>query len=622
MASIDLGKKNDLIDTTIKDLLTGEDENIIKQSLGIQLDNNQELASRIYDQARRESGIDEKVFEPKEQNTDILHRQVKEIIATSVRRIENGNDPETVINEAEDSMMKMKLTKSSIDKAIQKIFDFFDYDKKSGESNDIMMKEGEDIIPLPRLDIGYDELRNLNLKEDEDEDLLPNIDRPLITEKNRIRAEKYENMDEDEKKEFERKIYNTNGKLVAETEKLEDFIRQVKLCALTLPPAISKLKIEDFLIRYLQRVTEKFNNIYVFGWEVQRNTEFYKSFDEILKMNNEIEGSLFIIRDIKTFNIYAGELLKGIPRNYYIVLLNGIIKKDDLVTLDNIKNNSDNTYLWPGFADMIVNFNFNKDYSFITGNHAEAYQKSILQKYDKPAIGMKESYSDIESKKELWYAGRQVLNSDFSLDSTGRQLESYTKPGININEAIKRSPKFRNMIISIFANADSRIFVKLPSGKHGLEAFMYIYEKLKKTPIKPIVILREEAFEIKRAAVESIPLMGPCLVITDYIITDVLVPKNIDKIFIAGGGEYHDMETILDIAKAENYTIDKYPRSIEIVNFITTLEGNFTMSIDDYDYDDFSDLVTKYGGNLQKIKSASINITIEGDKLMVRKPDF
>ena len=622
MASIDLGKKNDLIDTTIKDLLTGEDENIIKQSLGIQLDNNQELASRIYDQARRESGIDEKVFEPKEQNTDILHRQVKEIIATSVRRIENGNDPETVINEAEDRMLKMKLTKSSIDKAIQKIFDFFDYDKKSGESNDIMMKEGEDIIPLPRLDIGYDELRNLNLKEDEDEDLLPNIDRPLITEKNRIRAEKYENMDEDEKKEFERKIYNTNGKLVAETEKLEDFIRQVKLCALTLPPAISKLKIEDFLIRYLQRVTEKFNNIYVFGWEVQRNTEFYKSFDEILKMNNEIEGSLFIIRDIKTFNIYAGELLKGIPRNYYIVLLNGIIKKDDLVTLDNIKNNSDNTYLWPGFADMIVNFNFNKDYSFITGNHAEAYQKSILQKYDKPAIGMKESYSDIESKKELWYAGRQVLNSDFSLDSTGRQLESYTKPGININEAIKRSPKFRNMIISIFANADSRIFVKLPSGKHGLEAFMYIYEKLKKTPIKPIVILREEAFEIKRAAVESIPLMGPCLVITDYIITDVLVPKNIDKIFIAGGGEYHDMETILDIAKAENYTIDKYPRSIEIVNFITTLEGNFTMSIDDYDYDDFSDLVTKYGGNLQKIKSASINITIEGDKLMVRKPDF
>ena len=178
------------------------------------------------------------------------------------------------------------------------------------------------------------------------------------------------------------------------------------------------------------------------------------------------------------------------------------------------------------------------------------------------------------------------------------------------------------MIISIFANADSRIFVKLPQGKHGIEAFMYIYEKMKKVPIKPVVIYRQENFEIKRSKTESIPLNGPCLVITDYVITDVLVPKNIDKIFIAGGGEYHDIETILDIAKAENYTIDRYPRTLEIINFITTLEGNLVESIDDYDYDDFSDLVTKYNANLQKIKSASINILIEGDKLMIRKPDF
>ena len=41
------------------------------------------------------------------------------------------------------------------------------------------------------------------------------------------------------------KIFKTKGKLVVETQKLEDFIRQVKVCAITLPVAISKLKMED-----------------------------------------------------------------------------------------------------------------------------------------------------------------------------------------------------------------------------------------------------------------------------------------------------------------------------------------------------------------------------------------
>ena len=620
METLGLRNKNDLIDETIKDILSRKGENEIKQSLNIRLDGNTEAVNKIYEQARRESGIDELAFQPPDSNSNILQEQVKEIIATSVRRIENGEDPEMIINNAEDKMIRMKLSKASVEKAIQKIFDFFDYSEKNDENKDILMKGSEDVVPLPRVDIDYDELRNLNLKEEEDEDLLPNIDRPLLTEKNRDRAEKYSSMSEDEKRILENKIFNTNGKLVAETDKLEDFIRQVKLCVLTLPPSLSKLRIEDFLVRYLQRVPEKFNNIYVFGWETQRNTEFYKSFDELLKMNNEIEGSLFIIRDIKTFNIYAAEIFKGIPRNYYIVLLNGIIRKEDIIVIENITNN--NSFLWPGFSDMPVNFKFNKDYSFIVGSHLEAYNRAILKNYDRPPIGMKESYSDIESKKELWYAGRQILNSDFSLDTSGRQLESFTKPGINLDEAIKRSPKFRNIIISIFANADSRIFVKLPQGKHGIEAFMYIYEKMKKTPLKPVVIYRQEEFEIKRAKSESVPEIGPCLVITDFTLTDVLIPKNIDKIFIAGGGEYHDIETILDIAKAENYTIDRYPRTLEIVNFITTLEGNLVKSVDDFDYDDFSDIVTRFNSNLQKIKSMSISIMIEGEKLMVRKPDF
>ena len=231
----------------------GEQE--IKTDLLTKLDSNEEKVDKIYDQARKESGIDDVVFEPSGANKNILQSQIKEIIASSVRRIENGEDAESIINQAEDKMSKLKLSRPSIEKAINKIFDFFDYDKKE-VSNDIIMKEADDIVPLPRLDIDYDELKNLNLKEEE-EDLLPSIERPLVTEKNRARAEKYSSMTDDEKKQFESKILNTEGKLVAETSKLEDFIRQVKLCVLTLPPSISKLRIRRFFNKISSKNTRK-----------------------------------------------------------------------------------------------------------------------------------------------------------------------------------------------------------------------------------------------------------------------------------------------------------------------------------------------------------------------------
>jgi hypothetical protein len=627
---LSLRKKNQLIDDTIKDILTDKSEDSIKTELAIQLGEKEykkdnEKVNKIYNQARKQSGIDYKIPEPNEINTGVLKDQIRELISSAIKKIEGGEDPEEVINNTEDKLQKMKLSKRTIDKTLNKIFDFFDYDAKGDEEErkDVLVSNGNDIVPLPRVDIDYNELRNLNLGEDEDEDEYPNIDRKLITDKNKLQVEEYRRFDENDdvgREKFTENIYKTQGKLVPETEKLEDFIRQVKLCVLTLPPALSKLKTEDFLIRYLQRVEEKFNNIYVFGWETQRNTDFYKKFDEILKMNNEIEGALFIIRDIKTFNIYAAELFRGIPRNYYIILLNGIIIKEDLVQVENITH--DNTFLWPGFADLQVFFKFTVDKSFIYGKHAEAYNKNILMKYDRPLVGMKESYTNTNQNKELWHAARQILNSNFYLDNTGRQLDSFTNPGINLDEAISRSPKFRNMIMAILTNSDSRIFVKVASGRHGIDALLYIYEKLKKHPLKPVVIPRQEQFEIKRGKIQSIPDSGPCLVITDFTLTDVLIPKNIDKVFIAGGGDYHDMETILDIAKGENYTINKYPRSLEVVNFITMMQDNLTKTVDQFDYDDFSDLVTKYNANLQKIKSLSININIKGESLMIRKPDY
>ncbi len=116
----------------------------------------------------------------------------------------------------------------------------------------------------------------------------------------------------------------------------------------------------------------------------------------------------------------------------------------------------------------------------------------------------------------------------------------------------------------ILANSDSRILVKMMPGPYGLESFSYMYSLLKKQPIKPQVIYSTENFESKRIKVESIPERGPCLVLTDFILVDTLIPKNIDMIYIDGGGEFTDFQTIIDVMKSVHYTIDRYPRTIEL----------------------------------------------------------
>ena len=197
-------------------------------------------------------------------------------------------------------------------------------------------------------------------------------------------------------------------------------------------------------------------------------------------------------------------------------------------------------------------------------------------------------------------------------------IQSLANPGVTLNECLKRSPKFRSVMTKILANSDSRILVKMIPGPYGLESFSYMYSLLKKKPIKPVVINSTENFESKRLKIQGLPEKGPCLVMTDFILVDTLIPKNVDMIFIVGGGEFTDFQTIIDSMKAVNYTIDKYPRNIEITNFITTLNNEVTETIDILDYKKFKNNFDRLESNTSKIKSASLPIVIKERTLIVR----
>lgn len=617
-----------LEDSVAKDILNGKKEQTSKEDISSRIGRpvTDPQVERIYQQSRKKSGVDYKVNEPDDPNTTIKNAQIKELISSAITGIEQGGDTENIINNVEDKLKKMKISEGNMKKYLDQIYDHFDHDtKKVEDKDDFLLKEGEELIPLPRVDIDYDELQNINLEDDEEESVYPSVDKDMLTPKDIADAKNYENLDKLGKEKYTENIFRTQGKLVQETKKLEDYIRQVKVCAITTPIAISKLRMEDLLIKFLQRIDEKFRNIYVFGWEKQINTEFYKSFDELFKMNDENEGALFIIRDLKTFNVYASDLFRfKITRNYFIILIDGLVRKEDLALVEDITGG--NGYLWPSFLQLKVVNKLAPQKTIIYGKHAKAYLKSISSAFPRP-FG-KESWSSMEGNSNVLAIGRKVLTLDLTREdisgrTSGTNLISLTKPPLNLEEAISRSPKFRDMIISILANADSRIIVKLLPGESGLEGFGYIYDKLKKTPIRPIIIRKTDDYNSKRGKIKSIPEKGPCLIFTDYTLVDQLIPKNIEKFYISGGGDKEDIETILDLSKAVNYTGNKYPRYIETKNFVTVLESGIPKTIDEVEYDAFSNMLASTLENYEKIYSFSSQIIIlPGDKLGIREKDF
>lgn len=608
---------NELIEDGTRDLLSGKsleeiEEDISAKAKALNLD-EAEIVRKI----RNETGDVFAELPRDDKNISISSLKVQQAFDEAINRIAGNEDPEKVILETEDTLEKYGINEKQRDDIIQKILSTFELPEKEKNVDEILLQESGEAIKLPKLDVDYDDLKELKLKKDK-EGILPDKNRKFMTERDFELGKEFKNIKESLGKEQMEirdnadKRLNEKGDLVVETQKLSDYIRQTRICVVTTPLSVRKIDLETILYRYLSSEDQgRFTRIFIFGWEDQTNTEDYKSFEQLLEINSGIEGALMIIRDIKTFNIFAADVLKGVPKNYFLILIDGLITKEDLVVVENVSN--DPSFLYPDFTDFRINLPQSKDISVITeDDHMYYYKNELAKYYSKPEIGLKEIYSNMSDQEGVINIGRKILNVNL------QGIQSLANPGVTLNECLKRSPKFRSVMTKILANSGSRILVKMIPGPYGLESFSYMYSLLKKKPIKPVVINSTENFESKRLKIQGLPEKGPCLVMTDFILVDTLIPKNVDMIFIVGGGEFTDFQTIIDSMKAVNYTIDKYPRNIEITNFITTLNNEVTETIDVLDYKKFKNNFDRLESNTSKIKSASLPIVIKERTLIVR----
>ena len=597
--------------------LFGDDKNSIGNAI-----------KRIGDRFYRESGLVFKTTPTDDVNKRVLEEQIVEFRKKAVERMENGEDPENALLDLESNLRGLSVSEKDITKNVEMVLDYFGYDKKKEEELErVLIDKGQETLPLPKLDLDFDELRSIKLREDDKEIFAP-VDRPLTAVDPRF-SKLNESVKEkigektgaaerivagDERKTLD-KYVSKPGRLVLETEKLANFIRQVRLSVVTVPKGIQKIRLESILIRSLanDRI-DRFPKIFVFGWEDQINEEFYKPFDKLLELNQTEQDCLFIIRDIKTFNIFAADVLKGVPKNYYMILIDGLISKQDLAVVENVT--TDISFLWPSFADINVDFAMTTSVSVITNqNHINEYRNEITSYYQRPDVGYKEIYSNISDQSEVINISRKILNVNLSAP----RMDSLANPGVTGNEALERSPKFRDLLVKLMINADSRIIVKMIPGPYGLEAFNYIYSTLRKPSLKPVFVYSSDDFQTKRIKISAIPDTGPCLVVTDFTLTDTLIPQNIENLYIVGGGDYNDLKTCLDLAKSSNYNRDIYPRVIKITMFVTKLDGDIIDTVDMIEASEFYRNMERIGKNMAKIRSMSLDITVRGQELIVSK---
>ena len=603
---------------------------VVKRPQLFGIDNNSigNAIKRIGDRFLRETGVVFKTTPTDDVNKRVLEEQKVEFRKRAVERMENREDPENVLLDLERDLRSLSIPERDVTKNVEMVLDYFGYDKKKeDELERVLLDKGQETLPLPKLDLDFDELRSIKLREDDKEIFAP-VERPLtaidprfsklnesVREKIGEKSGAGERSVESGTRQTLDKYISGRGRLVLETEKLSNFIRQVRLSVITVPKGVQKIRLESILIRSLanDRI-DRFPKIFVFGWEDQINKEFYKPFDRLLELNQTEQDCLFIIRDIKTFNIFAADVLKGVPKNYYLVLIDGLISKQDLAVVENVT--TDISFLWPSFADINVDFAITSSVSVITNeNHIKEYRNEITSYYQKPDVGYKEIYSNISDQSEVVNISRKILNVNLS----SPRMDSLSNPGVTGNEALERSPKFRDLLVKLMINADSRILVKMIPGPYGLEAFNYIYSNLRKPSLKPVFVYSSDDFQTKRIKISAIPDTGPCLVVTDFTLSDTLIPQNVDDFYIVGGGDYNDLKTCLDLAKSSNYNRDVYPRVIKITMFITKLDGDIIDTVDMIEASEFIRNMERIGKNMSKIRSMSLDITVRGQELIVSK---
>jgi hypothetical protein len=344
------------------------------------------------------------------------------------------------------------------------------------------------------------------------------------------------------------------------------------------PLSCDKMYIYKTLVKHSDLIR---NNHYLVTIDKEDNPDQI-NYDEFAKYQNQFDNKFFFIDNINFFMYYNIDCYN---KNNALIFLINIMDIDKIPYTYN-RDKYKPKIIYPPIICIDVNITYRKIKSYIIKEHLTHYKNAYLEY-------IKEGKSIL--KRDNLPA--DILNIYY--DKVISSLEN-----INLEMALSRSPKFKNLFLEIILRNKKRHLVHLKDNRCGMASFIELYNKLN-TGIPLIIIKSKDEYDIKiKNLNEFNKNNSPAVLLTDFYFVGKNVPKVVNFYHITDGGQDEDIIAIFDYIKVSNKNADK---DFEIVNHVaTTLKGELTINdINELSFKEkFDTLISNY--NLAKTTASKL----------------
>lgn len=349
-----------------------------------------------------------------------------------------------------------------------------------------------------------------------------------------------------------------------------------KVVAVCVPFTSDSTKLANILRK---RLDKGFSEVFYVTWKKNEENSYYISYDKLIEYKNRYKNCLFIGDSWENMAVYFEEIFDSKMDNHFMLMFDSKpMKKRENLEIGSYVSNL--IFLWPSFAELDFEFIENKRSIILNKKQSDNYV-SLFGSFNN--LYMNENLQNLNVSKDDLYSNLNVY-----YDNVVKNL-SNTSSDI----AFTRAPKFKHVITDLLLENKKRHIVYMKDGKHGLDAFEYLYSqvKSKNNSIPYLLVIKKSdgSQEIKNKLISFNSTNIPTVLATDYIFKYPDIPQNIDSFKFVNGGNNEYINTILDLAKAEFYT-GSYPRKFFITSYVSKVLDNL-VTVDMINQKSFSKLL-------------------------------
>lgn len=365
------------------------------------------------------------------------------------------------------------------------------------------------------------------------------------------------------------------------------------------PLSCDKNDVYKYFIKYSEKISR---DHYLVTIEPGENSD-HIDYSRFMEYESSSSGKFFFINNIRFFMYYNVEYFNKSNVLIFLVSISDLEEIPFRYMLDNFDIN----FYYPKNLCLDINIDYKKTNTNIYKKQLELYKNEYLK-----FIKEKENIRDLSISKEF---------NKSTFDNPANYLNVYydkiipSLENISLESAIERAPKFKNIFVELIIKNKKRHLVHMIDNRYGMEAFEVIYNKIdNKVPL--IAIKSTESLDSKNKKLQEFNKNNsPKILLTDYIFTGDMMPKNISVYHLTDGGGIENIYSIFEHIKTLNKDSSKDKVFTVISHIASTLKGELT--IDNIKELSFSDLLNKYSFRYTELKKRSTKLFLEGTEIKI-----